>query len=68
MLKKSGMELKPCPKCGGNSVDIHTEPWIGSKRIWVIICKDCKYHKEYSRSDFNLEEIIDIWNGKEVKK
>lgn len=54
-------ELKPCPFCGGTSVDVKYEPYPVPNHYIV-----CNYNKggcgASSGCDYTVEEAIEAWN------
>jgi hypothetical protein len=72
-LNKS-QELKPCPFCGSESVELkdihHVRPCLVTTRINVWIdCHDCpcNMHLDFTDKDKNWREIsVEKWNTRDL--
>ena len=59
MRENEGMELKPCPFCGGTRIEVYDYDYGITETIGVR-CKDCGAHIENMfESD---EEAVEAWN------
>jgi len=62
-VKKKSIELKACPFCGGNEVEVRHEIALGRKCYFVSCDTDkCAMNIESASWQFTKKEAIQAWN------
>ena len=56
-------ELKPCPFCGGNDIDIDETDFgrADDPYCYIVSCKGC-HANVYVDSDSTMEDAVAAWN------
>lgn len=53
-------ELKPCPFCGSDDVDLVNASLDGDN--WGVVCRDCDVWMDNRLEDMTKEQAIELWN------
>jgi Lar family restriction alleviation protein len=57
------LELKPCPFCGGDKVDIHVSGMSGVALYYSVCCNECGSSGGLAEAK---DEAIGLWNRREL--
>ena len=56
-------ELKPCPFCGGNNIEVMRVFTVKSRYEFEVFCLTCK---AAGPSGYRPDEAIDAWNRRVI--